>query len=174
MAGETMKKKRKERRRRDGCDRERTDGLEKESEREHQERKSAVGQSYGMSEEMEGGGRQARGAKRIRWTEGEKEECNGLGRDYKKDRMGKAERGLGLASITQAKFPLGSPRGSAFACRLGPEWAPLVLAMGIQGMELFAIGVVIILFMAVLKQFGILEPMSTFEGKGSPGPLSWL
>ena len=40
--------------------------------------------------------------------------------------------------------------------------------MGIQGMELFAIGVVIILFMAVLKQFGILEPMSTFEGKGPP------
>ena len=38
-------------------------------------------------------------------------------------------------------------------------------------MELFAIGVVIILFMAVLKQFGILEPMSSFEGKGQPGPL---
>lgn len=36
--------------------------------------------------------------------------------------------------------------------------------MGIQGMELFAIGVVIILFVAVLKQFGILEPMS-LEGK---------
>lgn len=35
-------------------------------------------------------------------------------------------------------------------------------------MELFAIGVVIILFMAVLKQFGILEPMSSFEGKGPP------
>lgn len=41
--------------------------------------------------------------------------------------------------------------------------------MAIQGMELFAIGVVIILFMAVLKQFGILEPMSSFEGKGPPG-----
>lgn len=40
--------------------------------------------------------------------------------------------------------------------------------MGIQGMELFAIGVVIILFMAVLKQFGILEPISSFEGKGQP------
>lgn len=36
--------------------------------------------------------------------------------------------------------------------------------MGIQGMELFAIGVVIILFVAVLKQFGIMEPMS-LEGK---------
>lgn len=35
-------------------------------------------------------------------------------------------------------------------------------------MELFAIGVVIILFMAVLKQFGILEPMSSLEGKGPP------
>lgn len=31
-------------------------------------------------------------------------------------------------------------------------------------MELFAIAVVIILFVAVLKQFGILEPMS-LEGK---------
>ncbi|KAG5840515.1 hypothetical protein ANANG_G00189620 [Anguilla anguilla] len=41
-------------------------------------------------------------------------------------------------------------------------------AMGIQGMELFAIGVVIILFVAVLKQFGILEPMS-FDGKGRGG-----
>lgn len=40
--------------------------------------------------------------------------------------------------------------------------------MGIQGMELFAIGVVIIIFMAVLKQFGILEPMSSFEGNGPP------
>lgn len=36
--------------------------------------------------------------------------------------------------------------------------------MSIQGMELFAIGVVVILFMAVLKQFGILEPIS-LEGK---------
>lgn len=45
---------------------------------------------------------------------------------------------------------------------LGPE------VMGIQGMELFAIGVVIILFMAVLKQFGILEPISSIEGKGPP------
>lgn len=41
-------------------------------------------------------------------------------------------------------------------------------------MELFAIGVVIILFMAVLKQFGILEPMSSFEGKGLCGaPLQF-
>lgn len=37
--------------------------------------------------------------------------------------------------------------------------------MGIQGMELFAIGVVIILFVAVLKQFGILEPMSLEDGE---------
>uniref|UniRef100_A0A3P9K684 Potassium voltage-gated channel interacting protein 3 n=1 Tax=Oryzias latipes TaxID=8090 RepID=A0A3P9K684_ORYLA len=35
--------------------------------------------------------------------------------------------------------------------------------MGIQDMELLAIGVVVILFMAVLKQFGILEPISSFE-----------
>lgn len=46
--------------------------------------------------------------------------------------------------------------------------SPCPEIMGIQGMELFAIGVVIILFMAVLKQFGILEPMSSFEGKGPP------
>ncbi|TWW60650.1 hypothetical protein D4764_05G0007400 [Takifugu flavidus] len=51
----------------------------------------------------------------------------------------------------------------AWPCKLPP---PHPGAMGIQGMELFAIGVVIILFMAVLKQFGILEPMSSFEGKG--------
>ncbi|KAJ8005766.1 hypothetical protein DPEC_G00121300 [Dallia pectoralis] len=34
----------------------------------------------------------------------------------------------------------------------------------IQGMELFAMGVVFIMFVAVLKGFGILEPMSSFEG----------
>lgn len=44
--------------------------------------------------------------------------------------------------------------------------------MGIQGMELFAIGVVVILFMAVLKQFGILEPISSFEGKADL-TISW-
>lgn len=32
--------------------------------------------------------------------------------------------------------------------------------MGIQGMELCAMAVVVLLFIAVLKQFGILEPMS--------------
>lgn len=44
-------------------------------------------------------------------------------------------------------------------------------AMGIQiqGMELFAIGVVMIMFVAVLKGFGILEPMSSFEGKSPEG-----
>nr|XP_033805597.1 calsenilin [Geotrypetes seraphini] len=36
--------------------------------------------------------------------------------------------------------------------------------MGIQGMELFAVAVVIVLFIAVLKQFGILEPMSMEDG----------
>lgn len=39
--------------------------------------------------------------------------------------------------------------------------------MGIQGMEIFAISVVVILFMAVLKQFGVFssaEPIS-LEGK---------
>ncbi|MBN3317505.1 CSEN protein, partial [Atractosteus spatula] len=41
--------------------------------------------------------------------------------------------------------------------------------MGIHGMELFAVGVVIILFVAVLKQFGILEPMS-MEGRVAPQP----
>ncbi|KAB5567850.1 hypothetical protein PHYPO_G00237570 [Pangasianodon hypophthalmus] len=39
--------------------------------------------------------------------------------------------------------------------------------MSIQGMELFAIAVVIILFVAVLKQFGILEPMSLEDSSDS-------
>lgn len=85
---------------------------------------------------------------------------------------------LAWPSVTRAgQGFLSSPPG------LGPEWAPppprRSAVMGIQGMELFAIGVVIILFMAVLKQFGILEPMSSFEGKGpSQAPLqvpaAWL
>ncbi|XP_029619135.1 calsenilin isoform X4 [Salmo trutta] len=37
------------------------------------------------------------------------------------------------------------------------------MGIQIQGMELFAIGVVMIMFVAVLKGFGILEPMSSFE-----------
>lgn len=41
----------------------------------------------------------------------------------------------------------------------------ITAAMSIQGMELFAIGVVIVLFVAVLKQFGILEPMSLEDGE---------
>uniref|UniRef100_A0A3B3R7E3 Potassium voltage-gated channel interacting protein 3 n=1 Tax=Paramormyrops kingsleyae TaxID=1676925 RepID=A0A3B3R7E3_9TELE len=44
--------------------------------------------------------------------------------------------------------------------------------MGIQGMELFAIGVVVILFVAVLKQFGILEPMSMEDSSDSDLELS--
>lgn len=40
--------------------------------------------------------------------------------------------------------------------------------MAIQGMELCAVAVVIILFIAVLKQFGILEPMS-MEGNVGMG-----
>lgn len=42
-------------------------------------------------------------------------------------------------------------------------------AMGIQGMELCAMAVVVLLFIAVLKQFGILEPMS-MEGNAWPRP----
>lgn len=38
--------------------------------------------------------------------------------------------------------------------------------MGLQGMEIIAIAVVIGLFVVVLKQFGIWEPMS-LEGKTS-------
>ncbi|XP_063788116.1 calsenilin isoform X5 [Pseudophryne corroboree] len=44
--------------------------------------------------------------------------------------------------------------------------------MGIQGMELFAIAVVIVLFVAVLKQFGILEPMSMEDSSDSELELS--
>ncbi len=62
-----------------------------------------------------------------------------------------------------AFLPSLSPQGQA--SQAWPWVGSYTEAMGIHGMELFAIGVVIILFMAVLKQFGILEPMSSFEGK---------
>ena len=41
-------------------------------------------------------------------------------------------------------------------------------------MDVCAIGVVIILFLTVLKQFGILEPISSFEGKGQLMPAVLL
>ncbi|XP_037663651.1 calsenilin isoform X4 [Choloepus didactylus] len=44
--------------------------------------------------------------------------------------------------------------------------------MGIQGMELCAMAVVVLLFIAVLKQFGILEPMSMEDGSDSELELS--
>ncbi|XP_068776658.1 calsenilin isoform X2 [Struthio camelus] len=44
--------------------------------------------------------------------------------------------------------------------------------MGIQGMELCAVAVVILLFIAVLKQFGILEPISVEDGGDSDFELS--
>lgn len=43
--------------------------------------------------------------------------------------------------------------------------------MGIQGMELCAMAVVVLLFIAVLKQFGILEPMSMEGNVWPPSPL---
>lgn len=61
-----------------------------------------------------------------------------------------------IASLSKSQKPKSFPL---------TKRAPKILSvMGIQGMELFAIAVVIILFVAVLKQFGILEPMS-LEGK---------
>ncbi|XP_014016995.1 calsenilin isoform X3 [Oncorhynchus tshawytscha] len=45
------------------------------------------------------------------------------------------------------------------------------MGIQIQGMELFAIGVVMIMFVAVLKGFGILEPMSSFEDDSSESDL---
>lgn len=54
------------------------------------ERKSAVGQSYGMTEGIEGGG----GSGKLRCkseSDGQtekKEECSGVRRDHTKDRMG--------------------------------------------------------------------------------------
>lgn len=45
---------------------------------------------------------------------------------------------------------------------------PAPPAMGMQGMELCAVAVVILLFIAVLKQFGILEPISA---EGNPPSL---
>ncbi|GAB5569860.1 calsenilin isoform X3 [Prionailurus iriomotensis] len=44
--------------------------------------------------------------------------------------------------------------------------------MGIQGMELCAMAVVVLLFIAVLKQFGILEPMSMEDSSDSELELS--
>uniref|UniRef100_A0A8B9PKD0 Potassium voltage-gated channel interacting protein 3 n=1 Tax=Apteryx owenii TaxID=8824 RepID=A0A8B9PKD0_APTOW len=44
--------------------------------------------------------------------------------------------------------------------------------MGIQGMELCAVAVVILLFIAVLKQFGILEPISVEDGGDGDFELS--
>ncbi|KAM9609664.1 calsenilin isoform 2-T2 [Morphnus guianensis] len=44
--------------------------------------------------------------------------------------------------------------------------------MGIQGMELCAVAVVILLFIAVLKQFGILEPISVEDGGDAEVELS--
>ncbi|XP_077629625.1 calsenilin [Crocuta crocuta] len=46
------------------------------------------------------------------------------------------------------------------------------VAMGIQGMELCAMAVVVLLFIAVLKQFGILEPMSMEDSSDSELELS--
>lgn len=47
-------------------------------------------------------------------------------------------------------------------------------AMGIQGMELCAVAVVILLFIAVLKQFGILEPISVEGNPVSVTPLPFI
>lgn len=52
-------------------------------------------------------------------------------------------------------------------------WAPPP-AMGIQGMELCAVAVVILLFIAVLKQFGILEPISVEGNPVSVTPLPFI
>ena len=52
-----------------------------------------------------------------------------------------------------------------------PRPQAALAAMGIQGMELCAMAVVVLLFIAVLKQFGILEPMS-MEGNAWP-PAPW-
>ncbi|KAM8785332.1 calsenilin isoform 2-T2 [Rhynchonycteris naso] len=46
--------------------------------------------------------------------------------------------------------------------------------MGIQGMELCALAVVVLLFIAVLKQFGILEPMSMEDSSDSELQLSMV
>ena len=49
-----------------------------------------------------------------------------------------------------------------------PRPQAALAAMGIQGMELCAMAVVVLLFIAVLKQFGILEPVPV---KPQPGYL---
>lgn len=80
------------------------------------------------------------------------------------------ERGPGPADTRSpacrghVSLSLPRSRRAAPARRLGGSARA---AMGIQGMELCAVAVVVLLFIAVLKQFGILEPIS-MEGNVWP------
>lgn len=62
--------------------------------------------------------------------------------------------------------PAAAPEGAAAAAATPGCPRP---SMAMQGMELCAVAVVILLFIAVLKQFGILEPISA-EGNPRPPP----
>ncbi|KAK2093258.1 hypothetical protein P7K49_029787, partial [Saguinus oedipus] len=68
----------------------------------------------------------------------------------------------------RAPAPLRQRAGEGYARAAGPLAARL--AMGIQGMELCAMAVVVLLFIAVLKQFGILEPISMEGNAWPPAP----
>uniref|UniRef100_A0A8C5J0E5 EF-hand domain-containing protein n=1 Tax=Junco hyemalis TaxID=40217 RepID=A0A8C5J0E5_JUNHY len=85
--------------------------------------------------------------------------CQGRRRKRRRRRRGGGQDGQGSTRPALPQEPR-RVRGTPGAPR-----APG--AMGIQGMELCAVAVVILLFIAVLKQFGILEPISA-EDSGDP------
>eukprot|EP00076_Gallus_gallus_P012113 XP_015128749.2 calsenilin isoform X3 [Gallus gallus] len=101
-------------------------------------------------------------------TLGEKRECKRkrgtVGEEEREDGGSGAGRRAGSAVWARAK---GGGQGGAGGGRGGPT-SPIRRrcprcpppAAGMQGMELCAVAVVILLFIAVLKQFGILEPIS--------------
>lgn len=74
--------------------------------------------------------------------------------------------GQGRGGRRAGDGPAAAPEGAAAAAATPGCPRP---SMAMQGMELCAVAVVILLFIAVLKQFGILEPISA-EGNPRPPP----
>lgn len=114
-------------------------------------------------------------------TLGEKRECKRkrgtVGEEEREDGGSGAGRRAGSAVWARAK---GGGQGGAGGGRGGPT-SPIRRrcprcpppAAGMQGMELCAVAVVILLFIAVLKQFGILEPISVEGNPDSPPSPRW-
>eukprot|EP00076_Gallus_gallus_P012114 XP_015128750.2 calsenilin isoform X4 [Gallus gallus] len=113
-------------------------------------------------------------------TLGEKRECKRkrgtVGEEEREDGGSGAGRRAGSAVWARAK---GGGQGGAGGGRGGPT-SPIRRrcprcpppAAGMQGMELCAVAVVILLFIAVLKQFGILEPISVEDSCDADVELS--